>query len=318
MILVLRALGIGDLATAVPALRALRAAHPDEVLALVAPGWLAPLVELTGTIDWHVHAEGLAPQPLPRARLAVNLHGRGPRSHELLLAARPRRLLAFACPTVNHLNGPKWTDEDPGEHEVHRWCQLLSWYGIVADPDDLDLIRPAVGAGTVPAGVTVVHVGAKDPARRWPADRFASVASALAAGGHQIAVTGSAGQRHRAIGVARAAGLPGSAVHAGRTGLRQLAALVAQARLVVSNDTGVAHLATAYRVPSVVIFGPEPPARWGPPPDRPWHRPIWPGGTSPDIAAVTVEEVLAAVDAVLSGGPGTPGAVGTTDATAAQ
>jgi len=50
-VLALRALGIGDLAVAVPALRGLRAAFPDRRLTLAAPDWLAPLVELTGAVD---------------------------------------------------------------------------------------------------------------------------------------------------------------------------------------------------------------------------------------------------------------------------
>ncbi|PZF83968.1 glycosyl transferase, partial [Micromonospora deserti] len=57
-----------------------------------------------------------------------------------------------------------------------------------------------------------------------------------------------------------------------------------------------------------VLFGPESPTRWGPPPDRPWHRALWAGerdwprwngvGTHPALAAVGVDEVLAAVDEV--------------------
>ncbi|MDP8970228.1 MAG: hypothetical protein M3N52_06995, partial [Actinomycetota bacterium] len=56
-----------------------------------------------------------------------------------------------------------------------------------------------------------------------------------------------------------------------------LAALVAGAGRVVCGDTGVGHLATALRTPSVLLFGPTSPARWGPPPDRPWHRALWAG-----------------------------------------
>jgi ADP-heptose:LPS heptosyltransferase len=305
--LVLRALGIGDLATAVPALRALRAARPGEVLALAAPAWLAPLVELTGAVDRHIHVDDLAPQPLPRAEWAVNLHGRGPQSHRLLLAAGPDRLLGFACRLAGHSDGPEWMSQ---EHEVNRWCRMLRWYGIPADPDDLDLRRPRPRGVRLPDGATVVHVGAKEVARRWPADRFAAVARELAAAGHRVAITGSAAELPLAARVARRAGLPGTTVYAGRTDLTRLAALVARARLVVTGDTGVAHLATAYRVPSVVLFGPEPPWRWGPPANRPWHRVIWPGEEAADVAAVSVGEVLAEVDRV--------GVAGRADAAAVQ
>jgi ADP-heptose:LPS heptosyltransferase len=326
VILALRALGIGDLATAVPALRALRAARPGDTLALAAPAWLAPLVELTGAVDRHVEVEDLAPRTLPPAEWAVNLHGSGPESHRLLLAGRPGRLLGFACPAAGHSDGPEWTHE---EHEVHRWCRLLGWYGIPSDPDDLDLPPPPPRGVAVPAGATVVHVGAKVAGRRWPVERFATVAEALAAGGHRVVVTGSASELTRAAKVARLAGLPGTAVYAGRTDLTRLAALVARARLVVSGDTGVAHLATAYRVPSVVLFGPEPPWRWGPPADRPWHRALWAGAGPVEVGsirgqvgpvgghvdAITVEQVLSAVGSVTSV---TSGAAQVPDAVAAK
>jgi len=299
VILVLRALGVGDLAAGVPALRALRAAFPDRTLALAAPAWLTPLIELIGGIDRIVPADGLAGLPaLPAPELAVNLHGRGPQSHRLLRTLAPARMWAFASVEAGHLDGPTWAEE---EHEVRRWCRLLSHYDVRSDPGDLSL---AVPAADVPRGVTIVHPGAKSPARRWP--RFAAVARALTARGHEVVITGSAGERELARAVARDAGLPPAAVLAGHTGLGELAALVAHARLLVSGDTGIAHLATAYGTASAVLFGPVPPRRWGPPPDRPRHRAIWHGtraergdtldpGVHPALLRVGVDEVLAAV-----------------------
>jgi ADP-heptose:LPS heptosyltransferase len=151
----------------------------------------------------------------------------------------------------------------------------------------------------------VVHPGAKSPSRRWPVDRYAAVARALARRGHRVVVTGSPGERDIAVQVARDAGLPRTAALAGRTGIGELAGLVAHARLVISGDTGIAHLATAYRTPSVVLFGPVSPAQWGPPAGRPYHRAIWhgvrsePGDTPgpevhPALLAIGVDEVLAA------------------------
>ncbi|MFF0315919.1 glycosyltransferase family 9 protein [Micromonospora sp. NPDC005252] len=305
MILVLRALGVGDLVTAVPALRALRAAYPGRELALAAPGGLAPLVDLVGGVDRLVDTAGLdGPSwPGPAPQVAVNLHGRGPQSHRLLAAARPGRLLAFANAAAGFGDGPRWVDD---EHEVDRWCRLLSWYDIPTDRRDLGLRRP--GKAGRPAGATLLHPGSKVPAKRWPAERFAALARALDERGHRVLVTGSADERALAARVADAAGLAPAAVLAGRTDLGALAALVADARLVVSGDTGVAHLATAYGTPSVVLFGPVPPAAWGPPPDRPRHRALWAGagdwrrwdgvGSHPTLTALRLDEVLAAVDEV--------------------
>jgi ADP-heptose:LPS heptosyltransferase len=108
--------------------------------------------------------------------------------------------------------------------------------------------------------------------------------------------------------VAAAAGLGEDAVLAGRTTSLELAAVIAGARVVVSGDTGVAHLASAYRRPSVVLFGPVSPAFWGPPP-RPQHVVLWhgngtgdPWGTEldPALARITVAEVNEALGRVLS------------------
>lgn len=288
MILVLRALGVGDLLTAVPALRGVRAAFPDRPLALAAPAWLGPLVDLIGGVDALVPCDGLAPRRLPAPGVAVNLHGRGPQSHRLLRSAGEAPMLAFACREAGQHEGPVWTAD---EHEVSRWCRMLAWYGVPTDPTDLAIRRPPPRS----AGVTVVHPGAKAPERRWPPARFAAVAAALRERGHRVVVTGSRAETSSAIEVATLAGLPADAVLAGATDLGDLAAIVAHSRLVVSGDTGIAHLATAFRTPSVTLFDRIPPALWGPPPDRPEHRPLWHGR----LLDITVDEVLSAVDEVL-------------------
>jgi ADP-heptose:LPS heptosyltransferase len=290
LLLAYRALGLGDFLCGLPALRGLRAAFPGHELVLAAPAALAPLVRLAEVADRHVATAPLAPAPTG-AEIAVNLHGRGPESHALLLAARPGRLIAFAC--GDH-DGPAWR---PGEHEVRRWCRLLEESGIPADPGRLQLPPPATPH---PGAVTIVHPGAASGARRWPAARWAAVARALRARGERIVVTGSAAERELAGEVADGAGLPRHANLAGRTDLLGLAALVAGARRLLSGDTGVAHLATAFGTPSIVLFGPTPPAEWGPPPDRPQHVVLYRGGRGdphaerPDagLLGITVQDVL--------------------------
>ncbi|GIF13819.1 glycosyltransferase family 9 protein [Actinoplanes teichomyceticus] len=305
MILVLRALGVGDLATGVPALRALRAAFPAEELVLAAPAWLTPLIELIGGVDRVAPTDGLAPRAWSDAtapRLAVNLHGSGPQSHRLLQRARPGRLWAFRSAAAWHPDGPAWSDD---EHEVHRWCRLLRHYGVPADESDLGLAVPDV---PVPRGVTILHPGAKSPSRRWPPHRYAEVAHRLHVAGHHVVITGSPAERDLTAKVAADAGLGPDALPG--TDLASLAALIAHARLLISGDTGVSHLATAYGTPSVTLFGPMSPARWGPP-QRPWHRVIWHGTRSergdapgpevhPALLAVTTEEVLEAAGRALA------------------
>lgn len=304
-ILVLRALGLGDLLTGLPALRALRRAFPGERIVLAAPRVFSPITQLIDAVDELLPTEGLGELAWPGSppRLAVNLHGRGPESIQDLLAQDPDAIVTHAHPDFPDLDGPEWRDD---LHEVDRWCRLLEHHGWEADRSKLWLPRPPE-PGMVESAV-IVHPGAAHPARRWPADRFASVAQHLAADGHPVVVTGSRAEAELAAAVARAADLPASTVLAGHTDLVELTALVADARLVVCGDTGIAHLATAFGTPSVVLFGPIPPHLWGPPPDDPRHIVLWAGETGdpfgdqpdPGLLRVSDTDVLEAADQLLA------------------
>jgi ADP-heptose:LPS heptosyltransferase len=302
-LLVLRALGLGDLLAAMPSLRALADAFPDHQRLLATPSALAPLAELSGAVDGIIDARPLTPLPaeLARADVAVNLHGRGPQSHRVLLDLHPVRLLAFANHDVPETEGlPAWRSD---EHEVDRWCRLLAESGVPADPRRLDLPAPEVDPPEAARGATIVHPGAASVARRWPIERWAAVARAEVLEGRQVVVTGAPGEEHLAAAVADMAGLAEEAVLAGHLDVVNLASVVAAAGLVLCGDTGVAHLATAFATPSVVLFGPTPPHLWGPPPDRPHHRALWKGSTGdphadrpdPGLLAITVDDVLEAV-----------------------
>lgn len=303
-LLVLRALGLGDLLAGVPALRALRRAFPGHDLVLAAPAGLAPVAEATGAVDRLLPASApgrAVPRTLdwtgPPPDVAVDLHGNGPPSHRLLQDLRPQRLLAFAHPGTPEIEGPPW---DAEEHERDRWCRLLRSYGIDADPADLLLPRPRT-ASPAP-GAVVLHPGAGSPARRWPVDRYAAVAAVLRERGTRVVVTGGADEGDLVARLAEQTGLPDTDVFAGGIPFDRLSALVAGARAVVSGDTGIAHLAVAHATPTVTLFGPVPPSRWGPPP-HPRHITLWhgpegdPHGERPDPALlrITPAEVLRAL-----------------------
>ncbi|MBV9160392.1 MAG: glycosyltransferase family 9 protein [Pseudonocardiales bacterium] len=310
-VLVLRALGLGDLLTAVPALRGLRSAYSDHHLVLAAPAPLRELALLTAAVDDLLPtAPGRTPKATARLgplswrqappAVAVNLHGRGPQSIRALRALHPTVLLTHAAP------GEPGLEWDSDLHEVRRWCQLLEYFGIPADPSDLQLARPP--APSPAPGAVIVHPGCAFAARHWPVDRYAAVARRLAGAGRRVVVTGSVEQRPLATQLAAAADLPDDAVLAGGTTLSQLAALVADAALLICGDTGIAHLATAYRTPSVVLFGPVSPQHWGPPPERLQHVALWAGSTGdtfadqtdPGLLRITTAEVIATAERLLS------------------
>lgn len=239
--------------------------------------------------------------------VAVNLHGNGAGSRGRLEALAPRRRIGHAAPGWE---GPEWVD---GIHERERWVRLLHAHGLPGDPLDLRLPVPpvdvtAVGAGP---GSAVVHVGAAHASRHWPVERFARVVEHLVGRGLRVLLTGDQRERERAVQVAALvdpSARCGLEVPAGRLSLTEFLALIGQAELVVSADTGAAHLASAFGRPSVVIFGPASPVNWGPPPGP--HRVLTdarvrrgdPFATEPDPAllAVDVQAVLSEVDGLLA------------------
>jgi ADP-heptose:LPS heptosyltransferase len=302
--LVLRALGLGDFFTGLPALALLRAALPDHHMVLAAPMIFEPLAALSGSVDEVTPGHELSPltDAPRRPDLAVDLHGNGPASRQLLLDRGPMRLVAFDHEAASNHRGVTWRR---AEHEVTRWCRLVveglglplgtphpSVVGALPVPDD----------ASAPRELSLLHVGAKSGARRWPAERFAAAAILLRTMGHDVAITAGPREAKLAKDIASAAQVKVLA----ELSLLQLCVLVAHARLVVSGDTGVAHVATNYATPSVVLFGPVSPDVWGPPPAS-RHRVLWhgsgdgdPHGRHPDPALlkITVSEVLAATEHV--------------------
>lgn len=292
--LVYRALGLGDLLAGVPALRMLRRALPQHRIVLAAPAAQAPLITFAGVVDQVISTEELEPVTWtgPPPDLAIDLHGNGPASRDLLRDLHPGRVIGF-----DQGDGPGW---DPAEHERKRWCRLLvETLGAEGSPDDVRLAPPPGPGSRTPS--ILIHPGAASGSRRWPPDRFAALATRLAITGAPVLITGSSGEHELAEDVRRRAGLSPEANHAGTTDLIELAALVDDAHLLVSGDTGIAHVASAFATPSVILFGPTPPALWGPPPGP--HIALWrgtdtgdPHGSDPDPALLrlTVSEVTAA------------------------
>jgi ADP-heptose:LPS heptosyltransferase len=319
---ILRALKLGDLLCAVPAFRALRAALPRAHVTLVGLPWACAFVERFG----HYFDDllvlpgypGFPEQPcavdqipdfLARAQardfdLAIQMHGDGSVANPLAVMLGARHTAGFYrrgayCPDPDRFL--PYPDHLP---EVWRHLRLMEHLGIPLQGDHLefpvdDEDRRALGrlpeaGGLRPGEYVCIHPGASTPDHYWPAGRFAAVADRLAAEGLRVVLTGSAGEAPITRSVAQAMHAP-SVDLAGQTDIGTLGALLSDARLLVSNDTGVAHIATALRVPSVVVsFDPEGPERWAPA-DRRRHR-FLPGG-----AAVTVRQVLGEIPSAALG-----------------
>ncbi|GAA4178275.1 glycosyltransferase family 9 protein [Phytohabitans flavus] len=276
-ILVVRPDNLGDVVMAGPAVRALHRAAPDarlDLLAAPAGAAVAPLLPhlgavLTAAVSWQqLDPDEVAPDAdrglirrIAGARYdaAVVLtsfsQSPWPAAYLCRLAGVPVRVgesKEFGGAGLTH-----WVPAPPDEtHQVDRMLRVLERVGVPPDGARLRLELPA-GAledarevlarhGIAPGEpYALLLPGASCSSRRYPPERYARVARLLSSAGLRVVVAGSAREAEL---VERAGG--------GETGLDApgLAALVAGAAVVVCNNSGGAHLASAFRRPVVLLF----------------------------------------------------------------
>ncbi len=315
-IAVVRALpGVGDLLCAVPGLVALRSAHPRAHVTLVglpSARWFVDaypaLVDDLLVVDGVPGLPEVRPDAAAARRffataadrrfdLALQAHGSGVTTNLLTTMLGARRQVGAALPDGWQPPGTVVAYPDGG-HEIERVLAVTTAAGAPALGTDVPLpIHAAHRAdaarllgGNTPAGTpyACLHPGASRPANRWPAEDFAALGDRLAGSGRRVVLTGGEGEA--AVTAAVAAAMTAPVVDlTGATSVVTLGAVFAGADVVVSNDTGAAHVAAAVGAPSVVVFPTHgDPARWAPL-DRARHRAVTPGpgaGPWPTLAAV--------------------------------
>jgi ADP-heptose:LPS heptosyltransferase len=287
--------GIGDLLCAVPTMRAIRAARPDVAVTLVTlPATLDLAGRFAGYVDEVLAFPGFPglPDRRPDVRaipgflaelharrfdLAIQLHGTGDRTNDVVKLFGARRSAGFhprGEPAPEPARYLPWRES---EHEIERWLRLARHLGFEghdtrlelpldpgADSEAAEALEVAFGSRQ-PERLVVVHPGASVATRRWPARAFATVVDRLLAEGAEVVVTGSAGERPLTQLLVSMVEGPGRVVDlAGRTSLDGLAGILRRAELLVTNDTGVSHVAAALGTRSVVVFTGSEPSRWAP------------------------------------------------------
>ncbi|HEY8318435.1 MAG TPA: glycosyltransferase family 9 protein [Amnibacterium sp.] len=282
-IAVLRGGGIGDLVGALPALAALRGAYPEASITLLGmPSHAALLdgrpgspVDETVVLPAHRGVRDGEPDPDAveaflaamrerRFDLAVQAHGGGRNSNPFLLRLGARYTVGTrtedAVPLTRTLPYRYY------QHEVQRWLEVAGLAGAAPveleprlEPSDAERSTGRALLGDRPA--VVIHPSATDPRRRWPAARFGVVAAALAEHGVTVLVVGDASDVAVADEIVRAARTALPADHrervrsvAGTIDLGALAGVLAEADVVLANDSGPRHVAQALGTPTVGLF----------------------------------------------------------------
>lgn len=289
-IAVFRALQLGDMLCAVPALRSLRAAAPLSHITLIGLPWATGFVKRYGAyLDELLVFPGFPAFPEQTAHLtsvphflsevqrqrfdlAIQMHGNGCLSNPLTVLFAAERCAGFHLPGQYCPDPRTFMPWEEREHEVLRNLRLVEFLGAAPQGDHLEFplseadYRALQRCQTnlpAPGTFVCIHPGARLPSRRWLPRRFAEVADRLAAGGMKIVLTGLPDEADVVQTVKRAMRMPALDL-CGKTDLGALAALLTQARLLVTNDTGVSHMAAAVATPSVVVCCGGDPARWAP------------------------------------------------------
>ncbi len=264
-----------------PLLMALKARDPAAVIDVLAPPWVAPVLARMPEVD------AILPSPFghgelrlgERWRLGRSLAQRGydqafvlPNSLKSalipLFAGIPRRTGYVGEMRWGLLNDARALDETALPLMVERFAALagdrdtplarplpLPRLRVDEDARKATLARLALAAD--PAPVALCPGAEYGPAKRWPARHFAELARRLAARGHAVWLLGS--PRDQAVGESIAATSPARNL-CGRTTLEEAVDLIASARAVVTNDSGLMHVAAAVGKPLVALYGSSTPA----------------------------------------------------------
>ncbi|OQP49935.1 glycosyltransferase family 9 protein [Niastella populi] len=287
-IAVFRALQLGDMLCAVPALRALRRAYPQADIALIGLPWAASFVQRYHKyLNRHIvfpGYPGLPEQPCNEQAwrrfvaqmqeeqfdCILQMQGNGTIVNDMLQQLQAKQLAGFH--RHDCMMDPQWFINYPeSPHEVMRHLALMEHLGIdagdaqmefpVSEQEETDLQQVAPFVHHEP--YVVVHPGSRSEARQWQPAYFAALADYCAEHGYHVVLTGTPDEMY--ITGYLAGLMKHTPVNlAGKTSLGVVAALIKHAHLLIANCTGVSHIAAATETPGLIISMDGEPHRWGP------------------------------------------------------
>jgi ADP-heptose:LPS heptosyltransferase len=287
-IAVFRALQLGDMLCVIPAIRALRAAYPAAEITLLGLPWASSFVErFCMYFDRFIHFPGYPGLPEQsfdenaynsflqqmqneKFDLLLQMQGNGTIVNKIVKDSGAKHLAGFQ-PEGFYESNPLFISYPDSVHEIKRHLALMRSLDIPLNglhlefpltSDDVDAYNQLC-IPVVKNSYVCIHPGSRSPSRQWPPHLFAAFADYFVENNYAVVVTGTADEceitkellkcaKHRLIDLT------------GKTNLGAVAMLIKNACMLVSNCTGVSHIAAAFETPSVVISMDGEPERWGP------------------------------------------------------
>ncbi|WP_311064379.1 lipopolysaccharide heptosyltransferase II [Halomonas sp. DWK9] len=273
---------VGDMVMAQSLFMTLKARYPGATLGVVAPGWSQPILERMPEVDEVLplsvgHGEfGLA----GRRELAARLRGRFdraivlPRSWKAALvpfmARIPERVGFLGEHRYGLLKERRKLDKQVLDQTVKRFVSLglpleeaqsgqfaIPKPRLTIDRDNLVNLRLIHALSSRPA-IGMMPGAEYGPAKQWPLGHFHQLAARLIKDGYEVRVLG--GAKDHAAGEAIVKGLPHAHNLCGKTQLADAVDLLADCRQVVTNDSGLMHVAAAVGVRIHALYGSSSPA----------------------------------------------------------
>lgn len=301
-IAIFRALQIGDLLCSIPAVRALKYAFPNAAITLIGLPWAESFVErFSNYFSGFIHFPGypgIEEQPFHLKQfisfltkinkeqfdLMIQMHGNGSILNPMIEMLGADRTAGYYESPAYCLDETLCMPYPDNLSEIEKHLSLMEFLGIpsqgnhlefpISEKEQQEFIRLCKTHGLKSKKYVCVHPGARDKQRWWPANKFARVANTIYEKGYKIVLTGTEKERDIVNDLKRAMHYP--VVNCvGETSLGALAALIKNAKMLLSNDTGVSHIAAAVKTPSVILFLSSDPERWAPL-NKKLHQIIWP------------------------------------------
>lgn len=287
-IAVFRALQLGDMMCCIPAIRSLRAAYPSAHITLLGMPWAASFVDrFDSYFDEFIHFPGFPGLPeqifnrekfalfLKQIRhekldLLLQMQGNGTIVNKLLLKFRAKNIAGFYTP-LSMVNSPYFIPYPNHGSEISRHLLLMQHLGIPSKGDQLEfpftkkdqqefdeLLLPVIAKNYI-----CIHPGSRSSWRQWPPQYFALIADHCIEQGLTVVLTGTQSESDITREVKKC--MHHAAIDlTGKTTLGALALLIKNALVLISNCTGVSHIADAVQTPSVIISMDGEPHRWAP------------------------------------------------------
>ena len=303
---------IGDVVLTTPAVAAVRERFPEAFVAFLCRSYAAPVLERNPGVDEILRCDedGSAwalSRRLRKLRFDASLHFYldGRCEAAAFLARIPARIGPFSKASALFLNRRVRQDRsEVAKHEAEYNLDLVRQIGADGSPraprvflsaTELERGREIVRllTGRPDARPVVIHPGSAGSVQNWPLAGFLELGKRVADAKVPVIFTAGRGEEAIAERARRIAGPELFVAPAGGLSLRELAAVLAQARLVVSNSTGPLHIASALGARTLSFYPHRPKVtsakRWGPFGDPSRNRILSPPGEDDPMSSISVQ-----------------------------